>query len=45
MVDYLIILKETDKCYFFITAFPVSEHREKSILDQEYSAKSSEKIK
>lgn len=45
MVDYLIILKETDKCYFFITAFSVFEHREKSILDQEYSAKSSEKIK
>lgn len=45
MVDYLIILKETDKCYFLITAYPVFEHKEKNNLEEEYNSKSCVKIK
>lgn len=40
-IDYLIILKETEKTYFFITAYPVFEYRQKVELDKEYGAKSS----
>lgn len=44
-IDYLIILNEKEKEYFFITAYPVFEQREKNDLDKEYNAKSSLKIK
>lgn len=44
-IDYLIILKETKNTYYFITAYPVFEHRQKTELDKEYRAKSSTIIK
>lgn len=44
-IDYLIILNEKQEEYFFITAYPVFEQREKSDLDKEYNSKNSKKIK
>lgn len=44
-IDYLIILKETENTHYFITAYPVFEHRQKIELDKEYRAKSSIIIK
>lgn len=42
--DYLIILNEKEKEYFFITAYPVFEHREKNDLTKEYTSKNAIKI-
>jgi hypothetical protein len=44
-IDYLIILKETENTYYFITAYPVFEYKQKKALDKEYSSKNSEIIK
>jgi hypothetical protein len=44
-IDYLIILNEKGEEYFFITAYPVFEHREKNDLTKEYNSKNSIKIK
>lgn len=44
-IDYLIILRETEKTHYFISAYPVFEHKQKIELDKEYSAKSSIIIK
>ena len=44
-IDYLIILNEKEKEYFFITAYPVFEQREKKDLDKEYNSKNITKIK
>lgn len=44
-IDYLIILKETETTYYFITAYPVFEHRQKLALDKEYRSKNSTIIK
>ena len=43
-IDYLIILNEKSEEYFFITAYPIFEQREKNDLDKEYNDKSSIKI-
>ena len=42
-IDYLIILNEKKDEYFFITAYPVFEQREKNDLDKDYNSKSSKK--
>ena len=44
-IDYLIILKETENTYYFITAYPVFEHKQKIELDKEYKSKNSIIIK
>lgn len=44
-IDYLIILNEKSEGYFFITAYPIFEQREKNDLNKEYNSKSSIKIK
>lgn len=44
-IDYLIILNEKSEEYFFITAYPIFEQREKNDLNKEYNSKSSIKIK
>ncbi len=44
-IDYLIILNEKENEYFFITAYPVFEQREKDDLKKEYNSKRSIKIK
>lgn len=44
-IDYLIILNEKEKEYFFVTAYPIFEQREKIDLDKEYQAKNTIKIK
>lgn len=44
-IDYLIILNEKENEYFFITAYPVFEQREKSDLDKEYNNRNTIKIK
>lgn len=44
-IDYLIILNEKEDKYFFITAYPVFEQREKNDLDKDYNSKNSIKIK
>lgn len=41
-IDYLIILKETENTYYFVTAYPVFEHKQKKTLDREYNSKKSE---
>lgn len=43
--DYLIILNEKQEEFFFITAYPVFEHREKNDLNKDYNSKNSIKIK
>lgn len=43
-IDYLIILNEKSEEYFFITAYPIFEQREKNDLNKEYNSKSSTKI-
>ena len=44
-IDYLIILNEKENEYFFITAYPVFEQREKNDLDKDYNSKNSIIIK
>lgn len=44
-IDYLIMLKETENTYYFITAYPVFEYKQKKALDKEYNSKNSKKIK
>jgi len=43
-IDYLIILNEKSEEYFFITAYPIFEQREKNDLNKEYNSKRSTKI-
>lgn len=44
-IDYVIILKETDNTYYFISAYPVFEYKQRNALDKEYKSKNSVKIK
>lgn len=44
-IDYLIILKEKENIYYFITAYLVFEQREKNDLDKEYNSRDLKKIK
>ena len=44
-IDYLIILKDVGDKYYFITSYPVFEHKQKKELDKEYKSKDSLKIK
>ena len=44
-IDYLIILKDVGDKYYFITSYPVFEHKQKKELDKEYKSKDSIKIK
>ncbi len=36
-IDYLIILEEAENNFFFVTAYPVFEYREKRELDKEFA--------
>lgn len=44
-IDYLIILKDVEDKYYFITSYPVFEYKQKKELDKEYKSKDSIKIK